>query len=158
MSAPHVETPAEELRRTLAAVVAEAAALRADVLAAKESQEREARLRRRENRTTMVGIGVLSVFMLGVLGVAWQNNQIARDTRSTNAQIVSCTTPAGACFKDGQARTGQAVGDILKASIYMAECSRLRPGQSGPAFDTFLEQCVADKLVRVDNPQPSPTP
>jgi hypothetical protein len=84
--------------------------------------------------------------VLMVLGVAWQNNQIAMQVRDTNARVADCTTAGGACYREGQRRTGAAVGDITRASVYVAECARIRPGESGPVYDAYLEQCVAEKL------------
>lgn len=140
------------LAESLTALIAESQALRGDVKANEAA-------RRRENQINLGVLLMLTLFVFIVLVVAWQNNSIARTTQQTNQQVVSCTVPGGKCYDDGKKRTAGAVGDIVKASIYMAECSRLRPGDSGPEFDAFLEQCVADKLAASNKPTPvTPTP
>lgn len=116
------------------------------------------RTRRRENRLNLVLIGMLSLFVLCVLAVAWQNNRIAKQTADTNAHVVSCTVPGGKCYENAKTQQSGAVAAILRASTYMAECSRLHPGESGPAFDSFLEACVAAKLAAVLPPTPTPRP
>jgi hypothetical protein len=130
----------------------EAKDLKAQVVVANQA-------RRRENRIYLMILGVLGLFVALSLFVSAQNYQIAEQTRTTNERLADCTTPTGKCYRQGQARTGSAVADILKASVYMAECSRLRPGDSGPEFDAFLERCVAERIVRSRaTPAPSSTP
>lgn len=130
---------AETLRRSLTELIEESQALRMDV-------KRAERQRRKENQINLGLTGILVIFVLIVLGVAWQNNQITHNTAETNRQIADCTTAGGTCYNEGRARTSAAIGDLIKATVYMSECARLYPGESGPAFDAKLEQCVADKL------------
>jgi hypothetical protein len=148
------------LSDSLKALIAESVALRTDVAAAERARLHAERARRRENQIGLVLIGLSAVLMLVVAGIGWQGYQIARDTRATNEKVVDCTTPGGVCYQQGQARTGQAVDAVLKASVFVAECSRLRPGDSGPVFDAALEQCVAAKLSshRPGTPVPTPAP
>lgn len=147
---PHAQVHVAELSSSLLALVDESRALRLDVDQAERTRRREARL-----NATMIGI--LSVFVLCVLVMAWQNNRIAQQTAETNKQITSCTVPGGKCYEDGRKRTADAVANIYKGSIYMAECSRQQPGISGPEFDKFLETCVAGKIA-ASNAAPTPTP
>jgi hypothetical protein len=145
--------PMAVLSRALTDLTNRLDALRADVQA-------DARARVRKQHTIMAVLAVLAA-AVGLVGfVSVQNNRIARDTRTTNTRIVDCTTPGGGCYRDRQRRTGDAVGDIVKASVFVAECSRLRPGDSGPVFDAALEQCVAAKLSshRPSTPVPTPAP
>jgi hypothetical protein len=72
--------------------------------------------------------------------------------------MADCTTPGGKCYEDGRSRTGNAISDILKVNLYMAECARLKPGESGPGFDAFLERCVGDKLASSHASDATPTP
>lgn len=136
----------DELKRSLADLIEESQALRTDVKSADKTRAQENEVRRKENRINLALIGMLAIFVLMVLGVAWQNNQIASSTADTNRRIADCTTAGGQCYEDGQRRTAVIVGDITRASVYVIECTRLRPGESGPAYDAFLEQCVAEKL------------
>jgi hypothetical protein len=154
MTHPEQPEPVAALATSLTALIAESQALRVDVKA-------NERARKRENQINLGVLLMLSLFVFLVLVVAWQNNTIAQQTRDTNARMLSCTVPGGPCYEDGRKRTAQAVGDIYKVSIYMAECSRLRPGVSGPEFDAFLEGCVNDKLTAsqaAPRVQPTPTP
>jgi hypothetical protein len=82
--------------------------------------------------------------------VSVQDNRIARDTRATNdPQVVDCTTPGGVLLPARAAPApGRPSAPSLKASVFVAECSRLRPGDSGPVFDAALEQCVAAETVK----------
>jgi hypothetical protein len=114
--------------------MAESQALRTDVRAAEKA-------RKRENRISLAMIGVLSLFVFMLL-------VIANSAKETNDRIFDCTTPGGQCYDQSRQRTGEAVTNIYKSSIYMAQCSRLQPGASGPEFDRFLEQCVEEKLTR----------
>lgn len=139
------------LRLSLTALIEESKALRTDVKANEAA-------RKRENHINMALLGLLAVFIAMVFVVAWQNNNIAQDTRDTNARMADCTTPGGRCYSEGSKRTGDAIGNIIRAEVYMAECTRLLPGESGPEFDKKLEQCVVDKLAHPAALPPPSTP
>lgn len=134
------------LSQSLADLIAESQALRTDVNAAEVAREHEAKQRKRENQINLGLIGMIAIFVVMVMVMVWQNNSISQDTRQTNKQMADCTTPGGGCYEEGRARTADAISDITKVSIYMAECSRLSPGESGPEFDKKLEACVYEKL------------
>lgn len=146
-----VDDPAAALRKSLTDLIAESQALRTDVHSAEEA-------RRRASQINLALLGLLILFV-GLLGVmVWQNNELAHQVAKTNATMADCTTPGGKCYQQGTARTGQAIQEILKASVYMAECSRMFPGESGPAFDAKLEACVNEKLRKArEAPTPTPT-
>lgn len=135
----------------------QADALRTDVHTAE-------RARRRQNTISTAILAVLAGFVAIALVLAWQGNRTIAQTRETNERIVDCTSPGGQCYQDGSQRTGAAVTAIVWASIYMAECARQRPGDAGPEFDKFLEQCVEGKLSALtpatppaSSPSPSPS-
>lgn len=134
----------------LDALVAESKALRTD-LRAKEAA------RRREIRTLIGVMTILAVFMLLVLTIAWQNNQVVKQTHENGEKIADCTTAGGKCYEDGKARTGAAIADILRGEIALGECSRLYPGESGPAFDVKLRACVYQRIQTDPSALPSPT-
>ena len=137
------ETFTEESRR-----------LRIDVHAAEEA-------RRRASRINIGLLVLLSALVALLLMVTWQNNLLARDVRKSSDSIADCTTAGGKCYEQSGRRTGNAIADIIKAQVYVAQCSRLRPGQSGPVFDKEIEQCVAERLAAADKarkPQPGPSP
>lgn len=142
---PAAASGVHALSASLSELVAESQALRTDVRTAEAT-------RRKENRINLVVIIMLTLFVVLVLVVAWQNNRIAAETRTTNDRIADCTTAGGRCYEDGKQRTGAAIGNIIQAEIALGECSRLYPGESGPAFDQKLKACVYSRI------QPSPTP
>lgn len=127
----------------------EAEALRGDVHAAERA--------RRNMALVNLGVLVALLLLVGVsLFLTAQNNQLAHRVQDTNARIADCTSPAGVCYRDGQARTGQAVGALERAEVYVAECARRFPGGSGPAFDAELEACVVGKLAATAGPASPP--
>lgn len=139
------------LHESLSALIAESQSLRADVHTAEVARRRNA----------LVNMGVLlmlALFVLLVLTVSLQNNQLSRQVRDANARVVDCTTAGGNCYEQGKARTGAAITAILRADIYVAECARLYPGESGPAFDAKMEACVEAKLAAPPRPAPSASP
>ncbi len=142
-------SPAEaELRRQLDSILDEAQRLRGDVHTAELA-------RKRATKINIVVLAVLAGFVAMLLAIGYQNNQLANQASQTNKAIEDCSTPGGKCYEEGRKRTAQAIDDIVKVSIYMAECARLYPGESGPEYDRKLEQCVYGRLDRDATPQPS---
>lgn len=137
--APDAAQSVESVRQSLKELLDESERLRVDIKA-NEAQ------RRKENYVTMAVGTLMALFMLLILVVAFQNNQIAADAKATADRMADCTTAGGKCYEEGRTRTSGAIGDIIKASVYMAECSRLHPGEAGPAFDRSLEACVESRL------------
>jgi hypothetical protein len=151
MTAPdQPNDPIAILGRALNALTGELKALREDVQA-------DARARVRKQHTIMAVLVVLvgGLALVGLVSV--QNRQIAQQTKTTNAVMVDCTTPGGGCYRANQARTRQAIQDVIRTQVYVAECARLRPDQSGPLFDAAIEVCVAERLA-ADRPTPSASP
>lgn len=144
----HVQILQESLRD----LIAESQSLRLDVHTAEVARRRNA----------LVNLGVmmlLVIFVVLVFTVSWQNNRIGKQVRDGNDRIVDCTTAGGKCYQEGNARTGQAITAILRADIYVIECSRLHPNESGPAFDAVIEKCVTDRLAAAAaGPSPAPAP
>jgi hypothetical protein len=150
--------PGAAFSAAIAALTGELQALRVDV-------QEDAKIRIRKQHRITAALLVLAVVILLVLGVSILSWQIARQVRTTNARMVDCTTPGGDCYQDAQRRTGDAVAVVgrridgsTKAAIYAVECARLRPNESGPDFDRFLEACVAGKLAAPAPPPATPTP
>jgi hypothetical protein len=137
------------LADSLAALVEQSAALHTDVGAAEKA-------RTKANRINTGVLAVLAAFTALLLVVAFQNNRIAGQAQQTNRQVADCTTAGGTCYEQGTKRTAAAIADLVLASVYVAECSRLHPGESGPVFDTAVEECVAARLSAA-KPLPAPT-
>ena len=62
----------------------------------------------------------------------------------TNERIVDCTTPGGKCYQQGQERTGQAVGDILKGATYAIACADKR----GVQTEAEIQACVLKRIAK----------
>ncbi len=152
MAGSNVPMPAgeAELRRQLDSILDEAQRLRGDVHSAELA-------RKRATKINLVVLVVLAGFVAMLLAIGYQNNQLAHNTSKTNEAIEDCSTPGGACYEDGRQRTAKAIDDIVKVSIYMAECARLYPGESGSEYDRKLEACVFARLA-TDSPSVRPTP
>lgn len=145
------------LRQSLTDLIAESQALRSDVHKAEAA-------RRRITTISLALIAAMIVPLVILLVLVVQNNGISREVHDTNEVIADCTNPSGKCAQQSSRRTGEAIGDIIRAEIYMAQCSRLYPGEAGPEFDRKLEKCVYDRLAafaaqRDRSPAgPTPTP
>jgi len=156
---PETVSPAVALRSSLSALIEESKALRTDVHGAEAARK----------RANVINLGVLLLlasFVGLLLLLNWQNNQLAHQVNQTNKQIADCTTAGGKCYQQGSQRTGTAIGDIIRAELYMAECSRMYPGEAGPGYDRKLEACVYGRLLAASKardqasatPTPSPVP
>lgn len=144
----------ETLSASLEELLVESQRLRRDVHSAEEA-------RKRTNKIGLALIGAVAVFVVLVGLVSWQNNQVLRSTGSTNETIVDCTTPTGDCYRQNLRRTAEVVQNLIKASTYVSQCARLKPGESGPAFDRYLEDCVRAKLLADEfdlSPTATPSP
>jgi hypothetical protein len=149
--------PKEILGGTLADLIGESRALRADVHSAETARKLSSKFMLA--LLALVACGLVLLFALSV-----QNNQLAREVKATNARMADCTTPGGHCYEQSNRRTGKAIGDIIHAEVFMAECARLYPDQAGPAYDAKLEACVAQRLAApppaslAPSPAPGPVP
>jgi hypothetical protein len=144
------ESPAEVLRASLEALVAESQALRADVHSAEEG-------RRRANKINLAVLAFVALFVVGLAAIGWQNNQVINEVQRANNRLVDCTTPGGVCYGQGQARTGAAIAALTRVSIYVSQCGRLYPGESGPEYDVKVERCVGERLAQAQaSAAPSP--
>lgn len=88
-----------------------------------------------------VVLALVTIVAIGLAVLAVQHGQVDRDSRSADQrariidlqqQIVSCTTPQGACYKRGQAQTAKAVGTLSQqsaaASAAAAACAQTLSG------------------------------
>lgn len=144
----------ESLRASLAALIAESQALRSDVHGAEVA-------RKRANQINLGVMALLAIFTALLVAIGWQNNQVIQRVDETNDQVASCTTPGGACYEQGRARTSGAISAVVQISIFVSQCGRLYPGESGPAYDAKLQQCVMERLTQAQagaTPSPSASP
>jgi hypothetical protein len=72
----------------------------------------------------------------------------------TNELIASCVTPDGKCAQDGAKRTGEAVANIGRLSIYAAACADTPGVQGAPAIERCVKGLLAEDAAERDrNPQ-----
>lgn len=102
---------------------------------------------------TLMGLAasaLIGSLLLGVVVVAQiRSSQVARapKTDATLAAIRDCTEPTGECFKRGQERTAEVVGQIGAGNILAVVCAL--QVENGTPLNQALEQvtqCVARKL------------
>lgn len=157
----------EALRLSLDQLIAESQALRGDVHKAEKLRAEKIAQIRRENLINLVLLGGLSLFMVILLAVAYQNNKIAHDTKRNADTLIDCTTPSGKCYQNGRVATTAAITTLQRIQVYIVECSRALPVAeypSGPKFNAIFEGCVQTKLVEAaatdarTKPSPAPAP
>lgn len=129
-------------------IIQESKALRGDVRQAE-------RARRKAAAFNLAVLVVLAVALLAVGALGWQNNKLAQRQDETNRRIADCSTPGGRCYEEGRTRTSGAIAAVVRISVYVSQCGRLYPGESGPEYDKKLDACVAAKLAAAT---PGPTP
>jgi hypothetical protein len=138
------------LNASLNDLVQESRALRADVHDAEAA-------RRRATKLAGALLGLVAVFIALVAVISWQNNRLVGQVKETNSRMADCTTPGGHCYDESIKRTGDAIGDIVRASIFMSQCARLYPGEFGPEYDKKLEKCVYERLEEAAKGRQAPS-
>lgn len=113
---------------------------------------------RRSSRILMGAIAALIALIIPMVILLIINTQVMRQSNETARVIADCTTPGGRCYDEGRSRTSGAIGDIVRASVYMSQCSRLYPGEYGEEFDRKLEACVNERLSKAATQRQSPSP
>jgi len=116
--------------------------------AAGEGLERE-RLARSRFRMSMTALGVATVTCLAVLGLILFGVHRQLDTAAQQRdQLADCIQPTGKCFKDGQARTGEAVGSINQVSVLAAACAPDYVSLPLPQRTAAIRACIVRGLPK----------
>ena len=154
MSDPGRQTANSALTEMLAPLIEEARGLR-------EAVHDDNVQRRRELRRVLVVGVILSVMMLLMLGLFWQNQQRAQQSRQvirqsadTSQRIADCTTPGGQCYEQGSKRTAGAVNAIL----YIDVCVARNPQASLDELRACAAKVAAEDARAHPQPQPEPQP
>jgi hypothetical protein len=64
-------------------------------------------------------------------------------------RILDCTDPEGQCYRDSQARTAKAVGDINKVIVLAAACSvGLENNLTVDERQIAIQRCVIERLAQ----------
>ena len=118
--------------------------------------------RRRTAGWVLLSVTAAAV-ILGVIVTLVSTWQIADEVRETQLEgtptgqkllesserVLDCTSPEGQCFKDGQKRTANAVGDINRVIVLAAACSvGLDAEWSVSRRQTAIQTCVIERLSR----------
>lgn len=119
---------------------------------------------RKQNQRIMALLIVVAVLTAGLVAISIANRRLGVANASLNRQnariverIESCTTVGGECYEQSQRRTGDVIGQIIRAGIYTHLCLRDHPD----ATDRQVEACVMKNLQASEPPppaQPSPSP
>lgn len=135
------------LTELLRAIHALTEGLRADVAKAERARRRANSL----NRALLV-VAIIVGLSVGLIG--WQTYRV-------NATIADCTTAGGRCYEESRSRTTGAVGSIAQISVFVSQCGRLWPGESGEEYDAKLATCVAERIKAAQDAagaRPAPAP
>lgn len=89
-----------------------------------------------------------SPILKAVVGQNADIKRAANAAQDTNEQILDCLDPAGQCYKDSQARSGDAVSSINELSQYAAVCAD-RPGSQTLEE---IRRCIADLITASAEP------
>lgn len=90
--------------------------------------------------TTVSTMIILSVLLLGVAKL----QTVAYNTNSTSKRLLDCTSPQGKCYQDGNRRTGEAIGNINRVSIYAAYCAKIPVNVTAKQ----IENCINAELQK----------
>ena len=75
---------------------------------------------------------------------------------STNRAVLDCTRPEGKCAREGARRTGEAVADIGRLSVYASACAAdVDPRWPVRKRVADIQRCVED-LLKQPTGQPVP--
>lgn len=96
-------------------------------------------------------IAVTCVIVLGLLNnlttQAQRIEEISKGNREIQIRLQDCTTPGGKCFKEGQARTGNAVVQISEISKIAAVCA----DKPGTITAEEMDNCIQSTLKARSN-------
>lgn len=97
-------------------------------------------------QATFVMLVALGVFASLLLIIIQTNRltEIAETNRSNGALLLDCTTPEGQCYRDGQARTGEAIGTINEVTILAAACVKIPTNNT----EAEIRACIEAGLDR----------
>ena len=109
-------------------------------------------------KTLTVMLAVFTVTVVVTFGFAYiedqQQQQESRSARDalidTTNRIKDCTDPKGKCYRDGQARTGDAIASINAAQIAAIACSQeltARTAAEAVARNAAIAACVRKVLT-----------
>jgi hypothetical protein len=101
-------------------------------------------------------LGIVAV-LASIRQTQLEGTPTGRKLLASAERILDCTDPGdpktgrpvGKCYRDGQERTANAVGDINRVIILAAACSAGLPqGLSVQQRENEIESCVIDRLAR----------
>jgi hypothetical protein len=121
----------------------------------------EAEVTRRHNRRVTALMAIVALLVGGLVWLSVSNRRLGvanAGLNRQNAQIIeqirSCTTVGGACYEEGQRRTGDVAGNLVRAEIYIQLCLRDHPDSD----EAQIEACVQKQTAAAVKPRPGPSP
>jgi HD superfamily phosphodiesterase len=131
--------------------------VRADRAARDAELKAEADQRRRESRRLTLLLAIIGVLVFMVAGLSIYNRIAGNQSRAVIETIESCTTADGKCAREGQKRTEEAIGKLLRMNIEVAACARTAPTDT--AYRTCVDKALADLIgAPPSGAPPVPTP
>ena len=96
----------------------------------------------------LVVVAVLTVTITQIRSTQLEGTPTGKKLVRSADRILDCTDPDGQCYKDGQERTAQVVGDIGAGNVLAVVCALQVPNGTPlqQALDEVTE-CVADRLA-----------
>lgn len=130
--------------------------VRADRAARDAEAAEEAANRRRESRRLTLLLAVIGVLVLVVAGLSIYSRVASNQSRSVIKTIESCTTADGECAKQGQRRTEDAIGKLMRMNIEVASCSRGE--RTDRDYRACVDRALAEIMTAPPSGEPSPAP
>jgi hypothetical protein len=155
-------TMPENLTETLNSLGNAATLLADEVREDKEARGVEARTalaeQRQQNRRMLSLLVIVAVLVAGLVTIGIANRRLGNANAALNkqnsqivARIESCTTVGGKCYEQSAGRTKDAVTQLMRVQVAVAQCSR------STDTDTELELCVQHYLDTPPATVPAPT-
>lgn len=91
---------------------------------------------------TVVVIGTVVALVVSIRNTQIEGTPLGKEIQKSNERIMSCTTPGGKCYEDGNKRSATFIASINTVTIYAVTCVRDNP--TGTVKD--IQTCVTDLL------------
>lgn len=148
------------LSETVKSLGEAAQALSEEVRADRAQRDAEAAIertqRRRDSRRQTGLLVIVGVLVLALFGLSVSNRLLGNQNRSIIAAIDSCTNKDGECAKEGQKRTAEVLGELVRrltqANVEVTACDRTE------TTDKAYRACVDKALAVLNAPLPSAPP
>lgn len=98
-------------------------------------------------------IVLLVVVIISIRTTQLEGTPLGKKLLASSDRVLDCTEPTGQCYKDSQAQTAKAVGDINRVVILASACSiGLDPKMPVVARQNVIQACVIERLAEPPKP------